>query len=173
MKQKLTYLNISGQDLQSLYKLYYVKNLSKVHKDDQFTTFIFYGTIIAINPIKRMECNHFFNKNSVTGPFVKISIMPYSNFKAFIRFSKLNQIKIRIKGEVCYQIEIRFLNKPNTHNTTFEKEAQIFITITNSFNLYINPNLSKNEFNTFFPSIRIININEGLTSFTRYTSIYK
>ena len=181
MQQKLSYLNINAKDLKALYKYYYIKkltnNITKVGNsfEKEHTTFIFYGTMIAITPIKRMECNKFFNKNK-EAVSVDFSIMPYSNFKSLIRFSNLNKMKHRLKGEVFYQMEIKFVNKyfiQDKISTNFENQAIRYTSILSWFNQYINPKTEKKTGYEFFPSIIYVPSGNEVMSSVRYSSIYK
>lgn len=118
MQQKLSYLTRTGKNLKILSKLYYIKNFAKYAtkqnteniKNIGNTTFVLYGTRIAISPLKRIECNKFFNA-SQEGISVKRTVRPYSTFQSLIRFSNINRIKTRLKGEVFYQMEVTFINK--------------------------------------------------------------
>ena len=121
MQQKLSYLTRTGKNLKILSKLYYIKNFAKYATKQNTeniknignignTTFVLYGTRIAISPLKRIECNKFFNA-SQEGISVKRTVRPYSTFQSLIRFSNINRIKTRLKGEVFYQIEVTFINK--------------------------------------------------------------
>jgi hypothetical protein len=177
MSSKLSYLTINGKDLKSLYKLYYTKKLIKslaiTNTTKNSTNFIFYGTIIAMSPLNRIEYNKLFNKEE-SRVSVNLSIRPYSNFKSLIRFSHLNKITIRLKGDVFFQIKITFKNdlfKPN--QSIFETQAIRFNYINSRFNEYINThkNDSKStKIKPISPSIMYI-ISESSTSFVRYNSI--
>ena len=177
MSSKLSYLTINGKDLKSLYKLYYTKKLIKslaiTNTTKNSTNFIFYGTIIAMSPLNRIEYNKLFSKEE-SRVSVNLSIRPYSNFKSLIRFSHLNKITIRLKGDVFFQIKITFKNdlfKPN--QSIFETQAIRFNYINSRFNEYINThkNDSKStKIKPISPSIMYI-ISESSTSFVRYNSI--
>lgn len=180
MNLKLSYLNINSQNLKSLYKLYYSKKLIRgltASKAPNFkansTTFVFYGNIIAIDPIKRIECNAIFNK-TVNIASVTLSIRPYSSLKSLIRFSNLNKAKIRLKGDGFFQIEISFINNIFDSNAPiFEVQANIFNYLTSQFSKYLNYN-SKKKSENFAPSIIYISsdiIEQNTTSFVRYSSI--
>ena len=180
MSLKLSYLNINSQNLKSLYKLYYNKKLirglsavkASTPKVDS-TTFIFYGNRMAINPIKRIECNTVFNK-TVSIASVTLSIRPYSSLKSLIRFSNLNKTKIRLKGDGFYQIEISFVtNIFNSNVPVFEIQANIFNYMTSQFSKYLNYD-SKKKLGNFAPSIMYISSNtteQDTTSSVRYSSI--
>jgi len=134
MKKKLSYININKHNLNSLYKYYYIKKLTKniTIYNNKFTSFFFYGTMLTITPIIRIECNKFFNKKN-EAVIVNFSVMPYNNVNSMIRFSNLTKTKNRVKGEIFYQIEIQFSNKFVIENNAlirFEQEAIIFKIIT-------------------------------------------
>ena len=177
MSSKLSYLTINGKDLKSIYKLYYTKKLIKSltiqNSAKNSTSFIFYGTIIAISPITRIQYNKIFSKedNKVS---VNLSIRPYSNFKSLIRFSHLSKITIRLKGDVFFQMKITFKNDIfNTDLSIFEKQAMRFNFINSQFSEYINTREDNNKMtkiNPISPSIMYI-ISEDSTSFVRYNSI--
>jgi len=179
MKQKLSYINISRQELKSLYKLYYIKKLTKniifdksSPISEEYTTFIFYGTRIIITPLKRIECNKFFNKKKEE-VLINFSIRSYTNFSSLINFSKLNQIKNIIKGTVFYQLEIRV--KKNIFDkslTNFEIQARIYNFVLSSFDQYINIDIQKTKKVSFFPSIIYIPLQNEITSLIRYSSLY-
>jgi hypothetical protein len=145
MNRKLSYIDINNQDLKSLYKLYYTNKLVKnLWKDTDFnkkagtTSFIFYGTIIAVVPIKRIEFNKGLN-NKVDLFNVDLSIIPYSNFKSRIRFSNLSKTKARLKGDILFQMKITFSNKEFLPNKTlFEIQAKIYMTIISGISRYID-----------------------------------
>jgi hypothetical protein len=179
MKQKLSYINISRQELKSLYKLYYIKKLTKniifdksSPISEEYTTFIFYGNRIIITPLKRIECNKFFNKKKEE-VLINFSIRSYTNFSSLINFSKLNQIKNIIKGTVFYQLEIRV--KKNIFDkslTNFEIQARIYNFVLSSFDQYINIDIQKTKKVSFFPSIIYIPLQNEITSLIRYSSLY-
>ena len=111
MQQTISYININNKNHQSLYKYYYIKKLNKnlvdIHnfvQNTNYTNFMFYGNRRAIPPLKRIECNKFFNKNP-NEIKVNLSILPYNSFQSILRFSSMKSIKNRLKGEVFYQIE--------------------------------------------------------------------
>ena len=153
MNRKLSYIDINNQDLKSLYKLYYTNKLAqhvgieanfkskltieKAQKSDT-TSFIFYGTMIAIPPIKRIEFNKVFNEE--TAKFkVDLSIIPYSNFKSRIRFSNLNDVKVRLKGDMLFQMEASFDNKLfASANTVFEKQIEMYVCLFSILNKHTN-----------------------------------
>lgn len=151
MNRKLSYIDINNQDLKSLYKLYYTNKLaqhvgieakSKLRlekaQESDTTSFIFYGTMIAITPIKRIEFNKVFNEE--TEKFkVDLSIIPYSNFKSRIRFSNLNDVKVRLKGDMLFQMEAIFDNKPFASvKTVFEKQMDIYICLFSTLSKHMN-----------------------------------
>ena len=179
MKQKLSYINISGQELKSLYKLYYIKKLTKNivsnkpnQINEEYTTFIYYGTRIIITPLKRIECNKFFNKKKGE-VIINFSIRSYNNFSSLINFSKLNQIKNIIKGTVFYQLEIHVKKDIfNKNLTNFEIQARIYNLVLSSFDQYIDIDIQKTKKGIFFPSIMYIPLQNEITSLIRYSSIY-
>ena len=176
MKKKLSYVNINKHNLNSLYKYYYIKKFIKniTIYNNQFISFFFYGTMLTITPIIRIECNKFFNKKN-EAVIVNFSVMPYNNVKSMIRFSNLTKTKNRVKGEIFYQIEIQFSNKFIIQNSSlirFEQEAILFKIIISWFNQYINPNIIKKTEHQFFPSIIYIPTNDKIQSYIRYSSIY-
>lgn len=178
MQQKLSYLTRTGKNLKILSKLYYIKNFSKyLTKPNEGTTiFVFYGTRIAINPLKRIECNKFFN-TSQEGISVKRTVRPYSTFQSLIRFSNINKIKTRLKGEVFYQIEVTFIDKffsteQQKQGISFERQTKMYMAVSHWCNTYLNPNDFKTKSNQFFPSIVTIHGADFATCYIRYSSFY-
>ena len=193
MQQKLSYLTRTGKNLKILSKLYYIKNFAKyaTKKNTEnikniknignignigSTTFVLYGTRIAISPLKRIECNKFFNA-SQEGISVKRTVRPYSTFQSLIRFSNINRIKTRLKGEVFYQMEVTFINKffwtkQQEQGICFEAQIKMYIAFFHWCNIYLNPNDFKTKSNQFFPSIITIYGVDSATCYTRYSSFY-
>ena len=169
----MSYFTITNKKLKSIYKFYYTKNIVKnlITKDKtDTTTFLFYGTIRPLSPLKRIVSNKDFNTNNMISS-VKLSIIPYSNFKSLIRFSNLSMLKIRLKGNLFFQIEVVFHNKFFSINkTSFRIHANIFNNISTIFE-QSDIKINSLKGNSIFPSIIFISSKDEATSFIRYTSI--
>ena len=181
MQQTISYININNKNHQSLYKYYYIKKLNKniididnFMKNTNHTSFIFYGNRRAIPPLKRIECNKFFNKNT-NEIKVNLSILPYNSFQSILRFSSIKSIKNMLKGEVFYQIEIQFNHNLFNKSAKFEIESKRYFSIYTQFSQYMNPNIVKTSSLQFVPSIRFIPKKQQKDSilFIRYNYINK
>jgi len=181
MQQTISYININNKNHQSLYKYYYIKKLNKniididnFAQNAHYTSFMFYGNRRAMPPLKRIECNKFFNKNT-NEIKVSLSILPYNSFQSILRFSSIKSIKNRLKGEVFYQIEIQFNNSLYTKSAKFEIESKRYFSIYTQFNQHMNLSAIKTSSQQFVPSIRFIpkkQQNEAIL-FIRYNYINK
>jgi hypothetical protein len=145
MNRKLSYIDINNQDLKSLYKLYYTNKLvgdlregTDLSRKEGTTSFIFYGTIMAVTPIKRIEFNKMLGNKAELFK-VDLSIIPYSNFKSRIRFSNLSKAKTRLKGDILFQMKLTFSDKPFiSSKTLFEIQAKMYMIIISEVSSHID-----------------------------------